>query len=254
MQSSWPREKDSSLKVMYLDESGDHSLDKIDPSYPVVVLGGVIIDRTYARTVVGPRVQQLKEDFFDRDDLVLHTADIVRAKDGFEALKDNALRDEFYTALNTMMRELEYKMIACVIKKADHLAKYGPNAADPYMYSLDILVERFCREVGDLPDGGFICAEKRGHDLDQALDQAWAKLIRRGTDYISAKKIDERVVDLGLKDKGLDIAGLQLADLVISPIGRAVMGKASHEDREIAKGKFRRSGNQYMGYGLVIRP
>jgi hypothetical protein len=239
---------------MYLDESGDHSLDKIDPTYPVFVLGGVILDRAYARTVVAQRLRQLKEDFFDDPDLILHTADIVRAKNGFEALKDPALPSAFNEALNATMRELEYTVVACVIKKDAHLAKHGKYAADPYHYSLDLLVERFCKELGNAPDGGFICAEKRGVELDRALDEAWARLIREGTGFVSAKHIDERIVDLGLKDKRLNIAGLQLADLVVSPIARAVMGKPTREDWEIVKGKFRRAGRRYAGYGLVIRP
>lgn len=32
----------------YLDESGDHSLTRIDSQYPVFVLGGVVIDADYA--------------------------------------------------------------------------------------------------------------------------------------------------------------------------------------------------------------
>jgi len=34
--------------VMFLDESGDHSLTRIDPQYPMFVLGGIIVDREYA--------------------------------------------------------------------------------------------------------------------------------------------------------------------------------------------------------------
>src|SRR5260370_1202780 len=31
-------------KILFLDESGDHSLDKIDPQYPIFVLCGVIFE------------------------------------------------------------------------------------------------------------------------------------------------------------------------------------------------------------------
>ena len=31
------------MKVLFLDESGDHSLAKIDPQYPLFVLGGIIV-------------------------------------------------------------------------------------------------------------------------------------------------------------------------------------------------------------------
>ena len=36
------------MKVLFLDESGDHNLSVIDPSYPIFVLGGVIVDQDYA--------------------------------------------------------------------------------------------------------------------------------------------------------------------------------------------------------------
>ncbi len=36
------------MKVLFLDESGDHNLSVIDPQYPMFVLGGVIVDKAYA--------------------------------------------------------------------------------------------------------------------------------------------------------------------------------------------------------------
>ena len=35
------------MKVLYIDETGDHSLSKIDKSYPIFVLSGVIVDQEY---------------------------------------------------------------------------------------------------------------------------------------------------------------------------------------------------------------
>ena len=43
------------MKTLFLDESGDHNLSVIDPSYPLFVLGGVIMDSDYARDVLTPR-------------------------------------------------------------------------------------------------------------------------------------------------------------------------------------------------------
>jgi hypothetical protein len=60
---------------MYLDESGDHTLAKIDPTYPVFVLGGIIVDRTYARTVLEPRVRAFKANWFGSHSIVLHSTD-----------------------------------------------------------------------------------------------------------------------------------------------------------------------------------
>ncbi|KJV92878.1 DUF3800 domain-containing protein [Rickettsia bellii] len=33
------------MHILFIDESGDHNLTKIDPSYPIFVLGGVIIEK-----------------------------------------------------------------------------------------------------------------------------------------------------------------------------------------------------------------
>ncbi len=60
------------------------------------------------------------------------------------------------------MRELDYQVVACAIRKNEHLQRYGVAALDPYMMSLDVLVERFCMDVGNTRGGGLIVAERRG--------------------------------------------------------------------------------------------
>lgn len=69
-------------KVMFLDESGDHSLTVIDPQYPIFVLGGIIADRAYAEREITAAVRQFKTDLFGRADICLHTSDIVRNRNG----------------------------------------------------------------------------------------------------------------------------------------------------------------------------
>jgi hypothetical protein len=44
------------MKIMFLDESGDHSLDKVDDTYPVFVLAGCIFDFEYYSKTVEPAV------------------------------------------------------------------------------------------------------------------------------------------------------------------------------------------------------
>jgi hypothetical protein len=146
---------------MYLDESGDHNLKKINPNYPIFVLGGVIADRAYVRNVIEPRMRQFKQEHFGRDDVILLTVDMGRGGGDYAFLDDPAPRASFYAELNQMLENLDYKVVACVIRKDAHVAQYGPNAADPYMYSLEILIERFCLKLNSELDGGFVCAEKR---------------------------------------------------------------------------------------------
>jgi hypothetical protein len=128
-------------------------------------------------------------------------------------------------------------------------------ALDPYLLSLDVLVERFCLEIGDVAGGGAIIAERRGPTLDHQLELAWLNLKVQGTRFLQAKAIERRILGLNLRDKTDNVAGLQLADLVVTPVGRYVLGKTIKEDFEIVKSKFRRSRDgKIEGYGLVVLP
>ena len=247
------------MKLLLLDESGDHNLKRISQNYPVFVLGGVIIDRAYLRNVVKPRMRQFKLDHFGWDDIVLHTVDMSKGRGNYSFLADPTLRASFYADLNTMLQELEYQVVACVIRKDAHLNQYGTHAADPYHYSLEILVERFCMALGNQLDSGYIIAEKRNPGLDRELLAAWGNLLTNniGTSYMSSQKIDERIIGLELKDKKPNLVGMQLADLVVTPIGRHIAGvppKTNEVHWSVVESKLRRVGGSYWGKGLVVRP
>lgn len=249
------------MKVLFLDESGDHNLNlkKINPVYPVFVLGGIIVDRAYLRTVIDPRIREFKLKYFGREDVILHTVDMGRGRGDYSFLASPSTRRSFYAELNSMLESLDFKVIACVIIKPAYVKYYGQNTLDPYMYSLNILVERFCLDLGDTMDGGFICAEKRNPGLDRELLEAWRELITngKGTGNAQSSDINARIVGLDLGDKTLNMAGSQLADLVITPIGRHVAGMPPRDFEikwSVVESKLRRVGGSYVDAGLVIRP
>lgn len=243
------------MKILFLDESGDHNLAKIDPQYPLFVLGGVIADKDYAEGEMEVAVSDFKLRLFGRDDIILHTSDITRNRNGFQRLKETAFRGQFYRELNELMRSLDYRVVACVIRKQAHLSTYGLAALDPYLLSLDILIERFCMDIGGIPKSGMIIAEKRDPTLDRQLELAWLNLRIQGTQYMQAVEIDRRIRALTLRDKAENIAGLQLADLVVTPIGRRVLGKSIKEDYGIIESKFRHNWRgEVERYGLVVLP
>jgi hypothetical protein len=243
------------MKLLFIDESGDHNLSVIDPQYPMFLLGGVIVDASYAEGALQTAISEFKSELFGRTDLILHTADIVRNRNGFEALKDASFRDHFRHRLNKLIRSLEFCVVACAIRKDEHLSRYGVAALDPYLLSLDLLVERFCLDIGNTSNGGLIVAEKRNPTLDRELDLAWLNLKIQGTRYLQAREIEDRIVGLNLRAKKENIAGLQLADLVLTPIGRHLLGKPDKEDWKIVESKFRRSrSGEVGGHGLVVLP
>jgi hypothetical protein len=243
------------MKIMFLDESGDHNLRLIDRQYPLFVLGGIIVDKEYAEGELTQKLSAFKRELFGNENLILHTADITRNRNGFERLKESAFRQEFYVRLNQLMSELQYTVVACAIRKDRHLSRYGVAALDPYLLSLDVLVERFCMEIGTVEGGGLIVAERRDPTLDHELELAWLNLKIQGTRYFQANQIERRILGLNLRDKKSNLAGLQLADLVVTPIGRKLLGKTLKEDYRIVESKLRRSATgKVEGYGLVVLP
>lgn len=213
-------------RTLYLDESGDHDLRRIDPSYPVFVLGGVIVDDVYDR-VIETELNNLKNSWFGTTNVILHTADIVRNKSVFGCFKDAVLRTRFFRELNELIADLDIEILACAIQKTMHRDQYGPQAWDPYMYALTVLVERFCLELGDVHGGGRIVAERRSKQLDRGFMHVWNNLQSRGTTYVTPGTIMHRISSCVLEHKSNNVAALQLADLVVSPIGRHLIKKAN---------------------------
>ena len=66
---------------------------------------------------------------FGRTDIVLHTADIARNRNGFEELQNSEFRTRFYGELNSLMERLRYEVVACAVRKEDYFARYGAKDA-----------------------------------------------------------------------------------------------------------------------------
>src|SRR3954468_19428944 len=89
--------------IIYVDESGDHSLESIDPEYPLFVLAFCIFRKAdYVRTAV-PSVQDLKFNWFGHDLVILHENEIVKRKPPFSFLQYDNLRARFMGDLNAIV-------------------------------------------------------------------------------------------------------------------------------------------------------
>ncbi|MFZ5801466.1 MAG: DUF3800 domain-containing protein [Candidatus Omnitrophota bacterium] len=163
--------KKKSGLVLFLDESGDHSLSKIDPQYPMFVLAGCVFEMGYYEDVVVPEVKAFKRELLGNEKIILHTEDITHNRNGFERVVETEFRKNFYDKVNAVLSRLDYKILACAIKKDEHFKKYGLAAIDPYMLSLDCIVERFVFELEEINRSGIIIAESRNSILD--MNWSW---------------------------------------------------------------------------------
>ena len=77
--------------VVFVDESGDHSLESINPDWPLFVLSFCIFPVDAYVHWVTPAIRQLKFDFFGHDLVILHEHDIRKKKAGFAQLNKEVL-------------------------------------------------------------------------------------------------------------------------------------------------------------------
>ena len=98
--------------IVYVDESGDHSLTSIDPQFPVFALSFCVVRKdTYMAQIV-PAVQALKFRYWGHDAVILHEHEIRKSKGDFTwLLTDRERRDAFYEDLNQIMVDAPISLI-----------------------------------------------------------------------------------------------------------------------------------------------
>jgi len=107
-----------------------------------------------------------------------------------------------------------------------------------------------------------VVVESRDPVLNNALQLAFLDLKIRGTAYVPATKVQNRIHNFAIREKRENITGLQLADVVATPIGRHLIGKKTYPAHceggdffATIEGKLRKdSRGQWDGFGPVVLP
>ncbi|MFH1283615.1 MAG: DUF3800 domain-containing protein [bacterium] len=243
------------MYILFLDESGDHNLTVVDKDYPLFVLAGCIMDDGQVNDLTF-KMDRFKQEVFGNKKIILHYADFVRSVGKFEKMKEKSFREKFYDRLSQIINTANVGLVACIIDKKRHIEKYGMLAMDPYILSLEILVERYVMFLKITREKGIIVVESRGHQLDNELELAFLNLKINGTRFLRPVEIKETIQSFIFKKKEENVAGLQLVDVMVTPIGRRYLNKVNYYIQyDAIKKKFRKSScGKYAGYGLVILP
>ena len=240
--------------VMFLDESGDHDLKKVDKNFPVFCLAGVIFEKEYYKHIARPKIDAVKNRFWGHADVIFHSRDIRKREGDFYILMDDEIREDFYDSINSIMDELEFTIIAIVIDKEKHIKRYQEKAEHPYNFALELIMERYSRFLERQGfSSGYILAESRGRKEDELLENVFEWLFGWGNYYNGPL---HNISNIGFKKKIENINGLQLADLIAYPIARKVINpEQDYKAFNILKNKFHSNGyNQIIGCGLKIFP
>jgi Protein of unknown function (DUF3800) len=240
--------------VMFLDESGDHSLKKIDPQFPIFTLAGCIFDVKYYESVAVPKINQLKEKHFGSADIILHSYEIRKAKNAFTVLLNKEKRDAFILDMNELMSGLDFTIIAACIEKEELNGQYK-QPSDPYDLAFSFVIERFVKFLAEKGVVGYFSVESRDPKSNRDLLETYDWYRTSGNSYCTHEFFNAHISKIEFVRKDENINGHQIADLVAYPTGRFCSNTGGDNPAfEVLKPKFRKHVEKVSGYGYKVFP
>ena len=213
---------------LYIDESGDHGLATVNPDFPVFLLCGVLVSAD-EDLKIQQSINNIKQTFWNGKHVILHSRDIRKCEKEFSILFDLELKKVFYEKINAVIQGQQYTVIASAIKKESYIKQYGRlTTNNVYELALSFIIERAIFFVDDIRGTHEIeiIIEKRGRREDKKLGEHFQRLMARGTNYVSAKRLKNYKMKITFMSKRENVIGLQLSDLVAYPIARYVIDPA----------------------------
>lgn len=239
--------------LVFVDESGDHGLDTIDPGYPMFVLAFCVVRKEDYVGTLTPAVQRFKMKHFGHDDVILHERDIRKDQGAFTFLKTEEKKKAFLDELTEIVAATPFTLICSVIRKDLLRAKYV-NPDNPYHIALGFGLERvfyYLRDKGAVKGKTHVMVEKRGKREDAELELEFRRVCDGGN-YQNA----QLPFEIAFVDKKSNSAGLQVADLVARPVGMRILrpGQANRAFEVLEKKFYTSLKNSPVGWGLKCFP
>lgn len=243
--------------IVYVDESGDHSMQTLDSQYPVFVLAFCVFYKGHYSEKVVPALQKFKFNHFGHDLVVLHEHEIRKEKGNYRFQNKNH-KNQFLDGLTSIIDASNFILISAVIDKRQLRERLGVES-NPYHVALGFCLEtlyELMQEKNQENSLTHVVVECRGEKEDKDLELEF----RRVCD--GANKLGKPMpFDVIFADKKTNSVGLQLADLVARPIGLSVI-RSNQPNRafDVLRKKFFCSGGRaevgegFENWGLKLYP
>jgi hypothetical protein len=238
--------------IVYVDESGDHSLTSIDKGYPIFVLSFCVFEKEYYAHTVTPALRMLKFSTFGHDMVILHEQDI-RNKTGAFKLLGKVEREQFLGSLNSLVAATDFTLIAPVIDKYK-LTKQDINDTHAYHLAMRLGLEQlysFLQIHGQENRLTYVVCEARGRMEDQALELEFRQVCDGHNSLQRTLPFD-----IVVADKKTNSEGLQFADMAARPIGLSVLrpGQPNRALKILEKKFHKNAAGEVIGHGFHLYP
>jgi hypothetical protein len=245
--------------IVYVDESGDHNTQKLDPNYPMFVLAFCVFHKRHYCESVIPALQKFKFNHMGHDLIGLHELEIRKEKGAFSGLfPSRQHKHDFLNELTGIIETSNFILISCVVDKSSLREKLS-TVPNPYHIALGFCLETLYEFLQEKNQNGaltHVIFERRGKKEDNELELEFRRMCA-GANRLSI----QLPLDIIFATKQVNSTGLQLADLVARPIGMSVL-RLGQENRafDVLKRKFYCSGGRetagkgFENWGLKIFP
>ena len=205
--------------IAFVDESGDHSLESVNPRYPLFVLAFCVFQKNNYIRKVTPDLSHLKFSTFGHDSIVLHELEIRKKMGAFSQLGLER-RENFMHSLSALVAAMDVVFIPIVIDKRI-FGEFTTEPAHIYHFAMQMGLEKLYQLLQRYDQNDsltHVIFEARGRCEDLALELEFRRICN-GNNSLQHRLPFEIVI----ADKKTNSAGLQVADIAARPIGLSVL-------------------------------
>lgn len=238
--------------IVYVDESGDHSLISIDEGYPIFVLSFCVFQKQHYSHVITPALRMLKFENFGHDMVILHEQDIRKKTGAFHQMGKER-REIFLEDLNALIAEANFTLLVTIIDKYK-LKQEHPQETHVYHLAMELGLEKlyhFLQSRNQQNRLTHVICEARGRVEDRALELEFSHVC---SGHNSLRKV--LPFQLIIADKKTNSEGLQFADLAARPVGLSVVrpGQMNRAFQILQKKLHKNHEGEVDGYGFYLYP
>lgn len=242
--------------LIFLDETGDHSLQHIDTQYPIFGLGAVICNTEKYIKEINPSFDEFKYNFFKKRGVILHSTDIRKSRKDFSIMLNPNVRNSFIEDLNATISNAPFAFCVSLIDKLEHKGQYV-DPDNPYDLTLAFILERaFFIITKNFPGTKCrIIAESRDKKENDNLLKTFSNYKRNGTGQVTASELSF-ITGLDFVSKKENETGHQIVDICLYPLARTYLtGKCHPSVPHFYKKVYKNPKNKSpIGYGIKTFP
>lgn len=206
--------------LIFLDET-----KPVKNQSPYFCLAGLIISKEeYVKHAI-PKINKLKEGFFNTTSIIFHFTDMKKSRNNFANFRDNETRDKFWNSYRNILKALKFTTIGIYFDDDTMKNICAESSYKNYDIAFISLLDNIMHFLYHNSVLGQICIESRTLKENSYLLNSYCDYLNKGSLYYPIDLIQKHLSALGFIYKEDNCIGLQIADMIPSLMIRKISNK-----------------------------